>query len=55
MQSRELERKILEIWLKSAKIGDAVHSFASPAYVTSIYNCQSLGQFSTRTNRGTIQ
>jgi hypothetical protein len=29
LQSSGIERKILEFWEKSAKIGDAVHSFAS--------------------------
>jgi hypothetical protein len=55
LQSREIQRNILEFWEKSARIGDAVHSFAPVGYVTSSCNCQSLGQFSSRTGRGTIQ
>jgi hypothetical protein len=55
LQEPQIKRKIMEFWEKSATIGDAVHSFAPAGYVTSSCNCQSLGQFSSRTDRGTIQ
>jgi hypothetical protein len=36
LQRTEIKRKMLEFWEKTAKIGDAVHSFGPAAYVISI-------------------